>query len=170
MAVVVVACSSTTATTTISTVTTLVTTTTTAAATTTTTMPTTTTLDCQAYAQTFIGIITPILDLIAEAQATAGGILDGSLTPEEGADTYFILADSVAQIGVELEEMGEPPPNMAESIRLVIRGVDLLAQAYEVGSRGARNLDASLLEESLDLSQEGNALVGQASEVLEPCP
>ena len=117
----------------------------------------------------FVSIYEDIGQQMRDATAAMRGYSDKTISDVQAADALFLVADGLEQARVDLQEMGEVPQAIDESRRLIMRSLEISAEAYEVSSRALRAQphDLDLLHEGSTLAQEGAALAVQARDELE---
>jgi len=151
---------------------------TTSAAATTTTTTTTTTVAittttwtrgaCEAYNFQVLGIASRTTDQLGTVATFLSEAIEGLISTDELADLLLIASDTFRKIGVDLTALGPPPPILEQTVRLLQRDVERLAEAYELASRGARTRDVSMLDDGFAMIGD-NASIEAATDALQPC-
>ena len=153
--------------------TTMLSSTTTTVSTTTTTVSTTTTLseevECLAFTVLMGFYLTSTVEALAQGTEAAIAVADNQMTLSEGADQLLLAAEDLRVANDGLADLGEPPAALEESVRLMRRALERLIEGYELGSRGMRNEDLSMIEAGSTLIQEGTAFINGAAEALGDC-
>jgi hypothetical protein len=125
---------------------------------------------CAEYLTDFAAIVVPagddLLDRAVEFQAVAKGELELS-----------VLTDGLARSAAEMEavlsavdQLGTPPEALEQGVELVVEGVDLLQEAFELDDGLGYASDPELLDQYGTMTQEAVDLINAGTEALGPCP
>jgi len=145
-------------------------TTTTEVPTTTTERATTTTISQEELKRRYAQQILPLLERLDAVYNELGNILDdvvnGVITPEEGADRVRAQRDEVADIRQEAVGI-IPPADLEDAHDHFLRGLDLLIQSLDRLALGLEQQDPSLIDEATVLLGQSNAEFEQFAAELE---
>lgn len=125
---------------------------------------------CAEYLTEFAAIVVPagddLLDRAVEFQAVAEGDLE-----------LTVLTDGLARSAAEMEavlsavdDLGAAPEALAEDVDLVVEGIDLLQEAFELDDGLGFATDPELLDQYGTMTGEAVDLINQGTEALGPCP
>lgn len=148
---------------------------TTAAAPTTTTAETTTAAtvseraQCMAYATVFVTLLPPIGDALGAFSKAAAAAAEGLITSDEAADVFVVAASDIREQLSLLADLGEPPANMASSVRLVTEGAEMTADAIADAAGASRTNDVAGIVAATASMESGTALISEATARLQAC-
>ena len=125
-------------------------------------------LSCQAYAAQVTTLTFQAVNAIAAIDRTLPPVRSGSLEAQEATDEISDQIRVFLRVQDAIEQLGEPPPEFAESTEAEVKALGLLAEGWTLFVEGVRNEDDSNIDQI-------TALIDESSDLMEsvlpaPCP
>ena len=124
---------------------------------------------CDAFAAGLADLLGAAAAELESGAAVAADLAAGVVTASEGAEELLSIAQAFSNLAVGVEELGDPPPQMATAAELAADSFELFESAYESQARGAADGDGALIDEGVELLGEGAALLRELSTAIGDC-